>query len=102
MPQEIRTVSKRRVFSLVNAPYTGVLDCGVLCFGEKVEHHSPHFMVWGAMYSEHLFKSCFFDGLVNHLNSLALLENWLIQQLPALGLKAMTGFNKIGPQIFVQ
>ena len=58
---------KDEFFSLVNAPYTGVLDCRLLCFGEEVEHHSPHFMVWGAMNREHLFKSCFFDGLVNHL-----------------------------------
>ena len=43
---------------------------------EEVEHHTPHVMVWEAMNSKHLFEPYFFDGPVNHLNYLAMLENW--------------------------
>ena len=45
-------------------------------------------MVWGAMNSEHLFGPYTFDGPVNHLNYLAMLENWFVPQLQSLGIES--------------
>ena len=68
-------------FSVMNALYTRVLDRGILCFGSSRTHiivkkwHPPHVMVWEAMNSEHTFGPYFFNGPVNHLNYLTMLEN---------------------------
>ena len=42
----------------------------------------------GKMKSEHLFGPYFFDGPVNHLNYLAMLENCFISQLQSLGIES--------------
>ena len=41
---------------------------------EEVEHHPLRVIVWGAMKSEQLFGPYFFDGSVNYLSYLAMLE----------------------------
>ena len=50
-------------------------------------------MVWGAMYSKHLFGPYLFDGSVNHLNFLTMLENWFIQ-LQSLGIESDIWFQQ--------
>ena len=44
-------------------------------------------MVRGAMNNEHLFGPYFFDGPLNHLNYLTMLEKWFIPQLQSLGIE---------------
>ena len=63
---------------------------------EKVEHHYLHIIIWRAMNSEHLFGPCFFDGPVNHLNYLHVLENWFIPQLQSLGIESNVWFQQDG------
>ena len=88
MPRISDGIEKTESFSVINGLCTGVLDRGILCFGEEVEHHFPHVMVWEAMNSEHLFEPYFFDGSVNHLNYLAKLENWFMPQKQSLGIES--------------
>ena len=54
---------------------------------EEVKHHLPHVIAWEAENSDHLFKPYFFDGPVNHLRYLAMLENWFMPQLQSLGIE---------------
>ena len=64
-------------------------------FFEEVEHPPLHVLVKGAMNSEYLVGPYFFDGSVNHLNYLAMLENWFIQQ-QSLGIKSNVWFQEDG------
>ena len=55
---------------------------------EEVKYHLQRVMVWGATNSENLFGPYFFDGSVNHLNTLAMLDNFFISQLQSLEIES--------------
>ena len=57
-------------------------------------------MIWGAMNSKHLFGPYLFDRPVNHLNYLAMLENWCLPQLQSLEIKSNEWFQQDGPAHF--
>ena len=61
-----------------------------------MEHHPPHVLVWEVMNSEHQFGPYFFDGPVNALNYLAMLENWFIPQQQSLGSESNVWFQQDG------
>ena len=69
---------------------------------EKVEHHPPDVPIRGAINSKHQFGPYFFDGPVNHLNYLAMLENWFQPQLQSLGIESIVWFQQNGRQIILQ
>ena len=53
-------------------------------------------MVKGTTNSEPLFGPYFFDGPMNHLNYLAMLENWFIPQQQSLGIESSIWFQQDG------
>ena len=105
MLQEFWTVSKRYKVIFIDecAIYQSSRSQNIVFFfkrnplyREEVEHHPARVMVWGAMNNKHLFGPYFFDGSVNHLNLLAMLENWFIPQLQSLGIESNVWFQQDG------
>ena len=101
MLQEFWTVSKRQrvIFSDKCAIYWSSRSRNIVFWFkhnshccEEVEYHSPYVMMWGVTNNQHLFGPYFFDGPVNLLNYLAMLENRYIPQLQSLGIKSNVWF----------
>ena len=85
--QTFDTIPKRGkvIFSDECAIYKSSRARNVICwskenphFYDELENNPPHVMIWAALDSRHFFGPFFFDGVVNQLRYLDMLQTWFL------------------------
>ena len=65
-------------------------------FYDELENNPPHLMIWAALDSRHLFGPFFFDGVVNQLRYLDMLQTWFLPLLREHGIEETCWFQQDG------